>query len=284
MLKVAIEHGPVLPDDWTWELDINTRMPVFLCAGEERARQYREAGGRATDARAIGPLALYAPESGERPPGDRLLFFPPHSSHLFRAGYDFGQVERMLERRRAEWNEVSICVYWRDVLDGHADIYRSLGYECVTAGHIYDPMFLGRLRTIIERCDAVLSIEIGSHIFYSIALGRPVTLERQRVDYGPGTRPGMVGSRGPAWHAAMERLRGSLENGPTEADLDWIRDLVGMREHKSAAEMRTLLDDAEDLYRRTYRLPERIAHVGRARAPQPVRQAASWLAGRTRRG
>ena len=279
-LKVAIEHGPVLVGDRIWEVDTETRMPIFLCASRDRARQYGDLGGSALEAHAIGPLILYAREPEERPPGDRLLFFPSHSSHHVSASYDFREVERTIEGYRAEWNQVSVCVYWRDVLDGHADFYRSLGVECVTAGHMYDPGFLDRLRAIIERCDAVRSIEVGSHIFYSVALGRPVRLEAHRVEYERGSHVGLQGSRTRAWHETMERLRGALERGPTEADVGGVRGLVGADEHRTPGELRALLEKGEEMYRRKYRLPERIAHVGRARAPQPVRQAASWLAGR----
>lgn len=282
-LKAAIEHGPVIAGDRIWEIDAQTRMPVFLCASPDRAAQYRSAGGSARETIAVGPLILYARSTRVSPPGDRLLFFPPHSSHHVRARYDFGAVERFLERSRSDWNEVWACIYWRDVLEGHADVFRSLGVECVTAGHMYDPGFLDRLRAIIESCDAVSSTEVGSHIFYSLALERPVTLERQEISYEEGSHVGMRGDRTRAWHDAMARLRRTLEGDPVAADLDWIRELVGTGEHREPHELRAILDDAEQLYRRTYRLPERLAHVGRARAPHPVRQAASWLTGRARR-
>jgi hypothetical protein len=282
-LKVAIEHGPVIAGDRFWEVDTATRMPIFLCAGPERAAQYREIGGNALEARAIGPLILYARHSQARPPGDRLLFFPSHSTHHVRTRYDFREVEKLLERYRRDWNQITVCVYWRDVLDGHADVYRSLGVECVTAGHMYDSGFLDRLRMIIERCDAVSSIEVGSHVFYSVALGRPVSLEWQEIEYGSGKHKDLVGSRTRSWHGAMERLRSALERGLTDAEVAWVRQLIGVEEHRTSENLRGLLEEAEGLYRRTYRIPERIAHVGRARTPQPVRQAASWLVGRARR-
>ena len=53
----------------------------------------------------------------------------------------------------------------------------------MTAGHIYDAGFLPRMRAILEGATTVISNEVGSFLFYAVALGRPVWLVDEDVSY-----------------------------------------------------------------------------------------------------
>jgi hypothetical protein len=52
-------------------------------------------------------------------------------------------------------------------------MYKKYGFECVTAGHIYDFNFLPRLKSIISNADVTMSNEIGTHIGYCIYMQKP---------------------------------------------------------------------------------------------------------------
>ena len=181
-LKVAVEHGiPIVRQVWTE--DVQAAMPVFLCATEERARAYSALVSNA-DAVAIGPMIHYAePLADPQPPTGRLLAFPAHSTHHIAASWDPRAFADRLLRERGDWDEIVVCVYWRDVQAGLHRAFEDAGLRCVTAGHIYDQSFLARLRTIIESAEAVITNEVGSHLLYAVCLERPVRFIPQEIEY-----------------------------------------------------------------------------------------------------
>ena len=66
---------------------------------------------------------------------------------------------------------------------GHTETYLEHGFECVTAGHIYDPFFLSRLKSIIDLATITTSNEIGTHIGYCIFMGKPHYFYNSSVEY-----------------------------------------------------------------------------------------------------
>lgn len=71
---------------------------------------------------------------------------------------------------------VMMCFYWKDIeLQNHLE-YQKEGFEIVCAGHKFDQLFLGRLRTFIELADLTVSNEIGTHVPYCLALSKPHVL------------------------------------------------------------------------------------------------------------
>ena len=169
-LKAAIEHGAPVTD-LIWQVDLQTRMPLFLCAARERAERYNKLAGGGRRGEAIGPMIAYAHAVGDtqkEPDCRRLVVFPAHSTHHVQANYDVAEFVARLAPYRDDWDEVQVCLYWRDVTLGTHRRYIENGFGCVTAGHMYDPRFLRRLRAILEGADAVVSNEMGSHMLYAI--------------------------------------------------------------------------------------------------------------------
>lgn len=181
-LKVAIEHGIRLSGT-IWHEDLRTRCPIFLCATEEHARNYERQAGGGRRAFAIGPMVRYVPHA-LAPASDRLLVaFPVHSSHRVRAEYDLAAFMNTLDSLRSSFDRIQVCVYWKDVLGGVADHLERRGFECVSAGHMFDPGFLPRLVSILSPAATVYTNEPGSIVFYAALLGKAVWLERTSVQY-----------------------------------------------------------------------------------------------------
>ena len=51
--------------------------------------------------------------------------------------------------------------------------FEEAGFECVCCGHLFDLLFLQRLRSLIEIADATISNGVGSHIGYCVYLNKP---------------------------------------------------------------------------------------------------------------
>lgn len=178
-LKAAVEHGPFILGDY-WDQDLKAPFPALLVFSPDRYRTL--AGLTRKLVFGLGPLIHYArplldPEAldtQKRALGRTLLVFPPKSTHHITAEYALSVFFREIEKRTAQFDSVLVCLYWRDIQLGREQPFRERGWPCVSAGHMYDPLFLPRLRAIIELSEAALTMDYGTHIGYCLHLGRPV--------------------------------------------------------------------------------------------------------------
>lgn len=108
--------------------------------------------------------------------GHNLLAFPMHSTANIEKNYNPQKFLSILESEKKKFENVRVCLYWRDIQRGTAQIYRDAGYECVCCGHIYDQAFLMRQKALFEIADATISNAIGSHVGYSVFTKTPHNL------------------------------------------------------------------------------------------------------------
>jgi hypothetical protein len=252
-LKAAIEHGQTLfpnPDD----PDLATLLPRYFCSADGQARFFEQHALHGTSAIAIGAPILYARALAAPEPAAvrRLVYFDAHSSDYATARYDVEATSARLTELRSEFDEVIVCLYWRDVLLGRAELYRSHGLRCVTAGHMFDPQFLFRLVEIISSATIVLTDRLGSHLLYALALDRPVWLEHSAVEYelaadaprgtlGP-PQEGEVFDR--AWALFGRRVEQIEPDQRAFAD-----ELSGVAHFRAPEELAALINEAESAYR-----------------------------------
>lgn len=276
-LKVGLEHGVGMTRE-LWEVDLQSRLPVWLCASPSRARLYeRRARGRI--GRPIGPMIRYAralgPLSGPRP---RLLVFPAHSTSWVDARYDVAAFIDRLKAMERDWSSVTVCLYWKDVVRGVHHAYMRADLECVTAGHMYDPDFLDRLRGFIESADAVTTNDVGSSLVYALALGLPAWVEGALVTFAPAAGvanvPQLSGTsrEQEPLIVRIRRLFPEPRSSLTEEQRVALEQVAGFSSTRSSRELRAILEDAERRYRLSYRWPRRLDHALRgALRPLAVR-------------
>jgi hypothetical protein len=283
-LKVAIEHGVAIVEQ-IWEVDLQTRMPLFLCAASRRADSYNALADGGRHAEAVGPMIAYAASDGSMPKeagSRRLVVFPAHSTHHIEAVYDVADFAARLEPYRSEWDEIQVCLYWRDVVLGTHRPYIEHGFDCVTAGHMHDRGFLPRLRSILEGADAVVSNEIGSHMLYAIVLDRPAWLHDQRIEYSAESQEVLERDGASARHLAEEtiqtlrRLFSERHDAVTDEQREFVHEVAGVEHVRSPERMRQLLLEAEHRYRELHPLHLRAALGVNAR----LRHARSRMASR----
>jgi hypothetical protein len=263
-IKAAIEHGPTLfpnPHD----VDLGTRLPRYFCASPLQAAFFEEHARHGTCAAAIGALILYAralaPPPEERADVPRLVFFDAHSSHYATARYDVDATAARLAELRDEFAEVVVCLYWRDVLLGRAELYARHGLRCVTAGHMFDPQFLFRLVEIITSASIVLTDRLGSQLLYPLVLDRPVWLEDSAVDYELAA-DAPAGTLGPPQEGdVVDRARALFGRRVDRIEPDqraFADELCGTSSLRTPEELAGLLDEAEAAYRSEVALPWRL--------------------------
>ncbi len=257
-IKAAIEHG-VYYSDYYWEADINSSFPVIFCPGEHRFNVLTWVTNKKIIK--IGPTIAYANHFlGENELkieqsrlGNNLLVFPIHSTHWIDVNYNIDKFCKYINLIAREFNNVRVCLYWKDILRGHDKVYNSYGYECVTAGHIYDPFFLPRLRSIIETSTVTMSNGLGTHLGFCIYYKKPHFLIEENVkfnsdkDYDEDCNFRLNKYNNDKDIRNFYNLFGCLQDTITQEQLDLANLYWGFSEVKSKADFKKIILTAEDL-------------------------------------
>jgi hypothetical protein len=122
--------------------------------------------------RSCAPFA-YVPQLVERAAGARAgtLFFPAHSTRFTSVETEYDEMAATLAALPMEWQPVSVCCYYMDVLRGHHKPFLERGIPVVSAGHMYDPAFLVRLWHLLSMHRHAATNSHGSHTPYAILAG-----------------------------------------------------------------------------------------------------------------
>lgn len=115
--------------------------------------------------------------------GKILTVFPSHSLDYVHSKFDSNILIDEILKYKKDYNSIWICFYWSDIKKGLHKAYEAQGFTIVTAGHNSDPLFLNRLKDIIELSDLTMSNNVGTQIGYSICLNRPHYMFSQPLEY-----------------------------------------------------------------------------------------------------
>ena len=186
-LLLSIQHGVRFDLDY-WQHDYHKNHAVGFVPSLWRVQVLREKMQRTLHA--IGPYlhytrSLLSPEiiaSARAKLGRTLLVFPAHSTHHIEIDFDIAGFCEHLTDARKNFSTVLVCLYWKDILRGAREHYERHGLHCVTAGHMFDAAFIPRLRTLLEISDATLSNQVGTHLGYSLYLGKPHQLIPTKIN------------------------------------------------------------------------------------------------------
>lgn len=189
--KFIIEHGTYFSTQVA-DIELESNLPSFLTYSLYRAKVLKKYRPHTY---AIGPFIHYAShyltedelKKERKRLGKTLLFFPSHSLIGLTNEYDMDWSYKKIKAVSRDFDTIRVCIYWKDVLLGKHKYYQSKGLECITAGHILDPQFLPRVKSIIETADLTISNDASSPLSYCIYMGKPHIIFYQR--------PKMVGRR-----------------------------------------------------------------------------------------
>jgi hypothetical protein len=128
---------------------------------------------------------------------------------------------------------------------------------------MYDAEFLCRLVSILTAAELVVTNEVGSHVLYAVHEGRPVWIIPDDVRYVADRRTlARDLSASPEFH--RQRLRAvdlfkEPTTEPTPAQREFAAEMLTPEAIRSPVDMRALLEEAEELYRRATRTRTRVA-------------------------
>jgi len=113
------------------------------------------------------------------------LILPAHSTHHLTNNYDFNEFVKYLRDLPEIFEPITICLGWRDIQLKMHERYLKQGFECTTAGHMYDKEFFFRLVRIIASHQFAITNHVGTSAFYAAAMDLPVILYRQKIETNP---------------------------------------------------------------------------------------------------
>lgn len=187
-LKCSIEHGPSV-DHHVWDNDLNAPLPGMIIFAKRRLPLLRARTNKALFA--VGPIIQYSDlalseeelASERRRLKKNLLVFPAHSTHWANSQYDVDSFCKQILSYAKDFDSVRVCLGWKDALRGMDKPFSRYGFECVTAGHMFDPLFHSRFKTMVTLAHAVFSNDMGSHIGYCIMHDKPVWIIPSQVEW-----------------------------------------------------------------------------------------------------
>lgn len=175
--KFIIEHGVYLTNQVS-DAELETDLQNIITSSDYRVNIYKDYRKKAYN---IGPFINYAPHfyseekiaSEKKRLGRNILVFPGHSLKPLIENYDNQWLIEKIKRIAKNFDNIRFCLYWVDIQLGFHKFYQDLGFECITAGHILDPNFIPRLKSMIEISDLTISNDASTHVGYCIYLNKP---------------------------------------------------------------------------------------------------------------
>lgn len=186
--KFIIEHGMYFSDQVA-DIELESDLSSFITYSPYRSGILKKLKKQSF---VIGPFIHYADHYLNREQlknerkrlGKTILFFPFHSLLDVDNEYDMNLSFKKIKALSKDYKTVRVCMYWKDVLLGKHKFYQSKGWECVTAGHILDPLFLSRLKSMIYLSDLTISNDASTPLSYSIYMGKPHIIFLQQPKTG----------------------------------------------------------------------------------------------------
>lgn len=113
--------------------------------------------------------------------GRVLLVFPMHATNQVHYLYDDSFFIQEIKKRQTNYDNVIICMYWKDIQLGLHLKFKASNFLITCAGHIMDQNFLPRLKTIITISDEIFTNTIGTHIGYAVFMNKKIEYIEQEI-------------------------------------------------------------------------------------------------------
>lgn len=175
--KFIIEHGVYLTKQVS-DTELETNFPTVFTSSDYRIMVYKKYNKKAFN---IGPFIHYAPHfysvrkiiSEKKRLRKNILVFPGHSLKDLLEQYDNERLIDNIRKISKDFDSIRFCLYWVDIQKGFHKFYQNLGFECVSAGHILDPNFVPRLKSLIKIADLTISNDASTHVGYCVYMNKP---------------------------------------------------------------------------------------------------------------
>jgi hypothetical protein len=102
------------------------------------------------------------------------IVFPSHSTHHLALTIDWEEYAGFLESLPQEMKPITVCIYWKDLLNNDYQILKNRGFDVITNGHIFDKNFISNFYENIKNFKYCIGNQFGSNLIYAYDLGLSV--------------------------------------------------------------------------------------------------------------
>lgn len=166
-LYFTIEHG-VSIDDIIWHVDKNSILKSSIVFSDFRKEVYKNQTNKYVFN--IGSIINYV-DLKDSYTKDGSIYFLTHSTHHIDVDLNLKRIIVELNSLPSHLKPEYICVYWKDIQRNKHKIFIDNGFKVLTAGHMYDKLFLYRLKEILLNFKYLITSEMGSHVFHAFNCG-----------------------------------------------------------------------------------------------------------------
>jgi len=167
-LSNVIEHAVML-DDNIWHIDKNSIFKTVFVCSDFRKEVYKNSTNKYIFN--IGPMINYVEIDKTKYISSGSIYFLPHSSHELKCNFNFDEIIFELNNLPIDIRPEYVCLYWKDIQYGHHNLFVEKGFKILSAGHIYDKLFLYRLKEIFLNFETIITNELGTHVFFAHQCG-----------------------------------------------------------------------------------------------------------------
>jgi len=171
-LYSTLEHG-VGFDDIIWHIDKNSVFKSSIIFSEFRKMVYKSQTKNYIFN--IGSIINYV-ELKEKYEQKDSIYFLTHSTHEINVNVNLQQIINELKILPQTIRPEYVCIYWKDIQRGKHKIFLDNGYKVISAGHMYDKLFLYRLKEIFLNFKILITNELGSHVFHASNCGLEIVV------------------------------------------------------------------------------------------------------------
>ena len=178
-----LEHGVNFQFSLFFERLKSSKNELIFLDNSHRVNEFEKQ--TENQAYAIGPLyPKYRRFKNIVPKLDRkgTLAFPSHSSSQFDFSEGYSKYAEDLKKLPDEFQPVTICLYYYDILQGHHQTFTDAGFTVITNGYVGDAGFVDRLYDHISSFQYITSNHTGSYSFYALEMGIPFFLYGDDID------------------------------------------------------------------------------------------------------
>lgn len=171
------QHGSVLRDAKIFEPEAKTIYPIMAVYNKKLKRQFLNSYSKKTII-TTSPFVTYKNHFKIKKSFNAkgTIYFPEHSSNVMDIDNNVNDLIEKVNSLSDEFKPVTFCFHFIDIRLGYHKPYLAAGFNCVTAGHYKDPLFMKRFYDILKNYKYAMGNSIGSHTFYAVDMGIPYSL------------------------------------------------------------------------------------------------------------
>ncbi|MDJ1491716.1 hypothetical protein QNI19_02160 [Cytophagaceae bacterium DM2B3-1] len=244
-IHIMTDHSPTLRN-WI-SFDNQFDAPVQFYHSPELVKEWKKQYKKPCYV-IFSPFAFYRKKNRIKQSTTAVgtLVFPTHNSHHLKDKSDIESYIQQLLSLPDEFQPISACLYFLDILDGKHKLFQKYNIPVYTAGNWLDPKFTERFYNIIKNFKYTTSNLPGSYLFYSVEMGIPFFLYGNKPQFENESDSSIeLGSYDAFWQwprvkEAVELFQG-VHIEVTPAQRDWVETGLGIRDGISRFKMARIL-------------------------------------------